>query len=66
VELFEDDDAYEILMYKIEIRIKKGYFNKEYLVDQNEIEEHCKGVLEYLDYIRGNEMMKDDLKKRKL
>ena len=32
VELFEDDDAYEILIYKIEMRIKKGYFNKEYLV----------------------------------
>ena len=32
VELFEDDDAYEILIYKIEIRIKEGYFNKEYLV----------------------------------
>ena len=32
VELFEDDDAYEILMYKIEMRIKDGYFNKEYLV----------------------------------
>lgn len=32
VELFEDDDAYEILMYKIEIRIKEGYFPKEYLV----------------------------------
>ena len=31
VELFEDDDAYEILMYKIEMRIKEGYFNKEYL-----------------------------------
>jgi hypothetical protein len=32
VELFEDDDAYEILIYKIEMRIKEGYFNKEYLV----------------------------------
>ena len=31
VELFEDDDAYEILIYKIEIRIKEGYFPKEYL-----------------------------------
>lgn len=30
VELFEDDDAYEILIYKIEMRIKEGYFNKEY------------------------------------
>jgi hypothetical protein len=33
VELFEDDDAYEILIYKIEMRIKEGYFNKEYLED---------------------------------
>ncbi len=32
VELFEDDDAYEILIYKIEWLIKEGYFNKEYLV----------------------------------
>ena len=32
VELFDDDDAYEILIYKIERRIKEGYFNKEYLV----------------------------------
>ena len=31
VELFEDDDAYEILIYKIEMLIKEGYFNKEYL-----------------------------------
>jgi hypothetical protein len=39
----------------IEWLIKEGYFNKEYLVNQAEIEEHCKGVLEYLDYIRGEE-----------
>lgn len=39
----------------IEDSIVKGYFNKEYLVDQDTIEEHCKGVLEYLDYIRGEE-----------
>ena len=32
VELFEDDDAYEILIYRIEMRIKAGYFPKEYLV----------------------------------
>ena len=32
LELFEDDDAYEILIYKIEWLIKEGYFNKEYLV----------------------------------
>ena len=36
----------------VEWLIKEGYFNKEYLVDQEAIEEHCKGVLEYLDYIR--------------
>ena len=34
VELFEDDDAYEILMYKIEMRIKYGDFNKEYLCEK--------------------------------
>ena len=32
VELFDDEDAYEVLIYNIEWRIKKGYFNKEYLV----------------------------------
>ena len=32
VELHEDDDAYETLIYNIEWRIMKGYFNKEYLV----------------------------------
>ena len=36
----------------VEWLIKEGYFNKEYLVDQDDIDEHCKGVLEYLDYIR--------------
>ena len=30
-ELFEDDDAYEVLIYNIEWRIKEGYFNKDYL-----------------------------------
>jgi hypothetical protein len=39
----------------IEWLIKEGYFNKEYLVNQAEIDEHCKGVLEYLDYIKGEE-----------
>lgn len=55
VDLFEDDDAYENLIYNIEWRIKEGCFNEEYLVNQAEIDEHCKGVLEYLDYIRGEE-----------
>ena len=32
LEFFDDDDAYEILIYKIEWLIKEGYFNKEYLV----------------------------------
>ena len=31
VELFDDEDAYEVLIYNIEWRIKKGYFLKEYL-----------------------------------
>ena len=35
VELFEDDDAYEILIYKIEMRIKEGCFKKEYLEEKN-------------------------------
>ena len=60
------EDAYEKIIRIIESSIKDGRFRKEYLVDQAEIEEHCKGVLEYLDYIREEEMMKDDLKKRKL
>ena len=32
VELHEDDDVYETLIYNIAWRIKEGYFNKEYLV----------------------------------
>ena len=32
VELFDDEDAYEVLIYSIEWRIKEGYFNKNYLV----------------------------------
>ena len=43
---------WDILIDCIEDDIAKGYFNKEYLVDQEAIEEHCKGVMEYLDYIR--------------
>lgn len=39
----------------VEWPIKEGYFYKEYLVDQEALEERCKGVLEYLDYIRGEE-----------
>ena len=46
--LFDWDDLIDC----IEDDIAKGYFNKEYLVDKDTIEEHCKGVLEYLDYIR--------------
>lgn len=59
-------NMYDAIISMISFLINEGYFPKEYLVDQNEIEEHCKGALEYLDYIRGNEMMKDDLRKRKL
>jgi hypothetical protein len=44
--------TYEWIINEMEIHIKEGDFNKEYLVNQAEIEEHCKGVLEYLDYIR--------------
>ena len=47
----------------IEWLITEGYFNEEYLNEHqvvvneygklcSEIEEHCKGVMEYLDYIR--------------
>ena len=49
------ENIYDTLIDAIEHLIKEGYFNKEYLVNQAEIEEHCKGVLEYLDYIRGEE-----------
>ena len=55
MELFDFDCGYEVwgcMIVVIEWLIKEGYFNKEYLVDQEAIEEHCKGVLEYLDYIR--------------
>ena len=45
-------NAYDDIISDIESLIKEGDFNKEYLVDQEAIEEHCKGVLEYLDYIR--------------
>ena len=48
----EKDNLYDNLCDCIEWLIKQGYFNKEYLADQQAIEEHCKGVLEYLDYIR--------------
>ena len=48
-------DAYKFSVEHIEWLIKEGYFNKEYLVNQAEIDEHCKGVLEYLDYIREEE-----------
>lgn len=47
--------VYENVINCIEWLIKEGYFNKKYLVNQAEIEEHCKGVLEYLDYIKGEE-----------
>ena len=49
------EDAYEKIIRIIESSIKDGRFRKEYLVDQAEIDERCKGVLEYLDYIKGEE-----------
>jgi hypothetical protein len=52
---FFGDNLYVCIIDCIEWLIKEGYFNKEYLVNQAEIEEHCKGVLEYLDYIKGEE-----------
>ena len=55
LEHFNDGTLYDNIIDCIEWLIKEGYFNKEYLVNQAEIEEHCKGVLEYLDYIRGEE-----------
>ena len=47
-----DFDIFDYLIRRIEYAIQEGYFNKEYLVNQDEIDEHCKGVMEYLDYIR--------------
>ena len=52
---FNDGTLYDNLIDCIKWLIKEGYFNKEYLVNQAEVDEHCKGVLEYLDYIRGEE-----------
>ena len=55
MELFDlnyQKDVWESMLSAVEWLIKKGYFKKEYLVNQAEIDEHCKGVLEYLDYIR--------------
>lgn len=51
----KNDNIYDNVIDCIEWLIKEGYFDKEYLVNQAEIEEHCKGVLEYLDYIKGEE-----------
>ena len=52
---FYGDGLFAAVVDAIEWLIKEGYFNKEYLVNQAEIEEHCKGVQEYLDYIKGEE-----------
>ena len=52
---FNGNGFFSAVVDCIEWLIKKGYFQKEYLVDQEAIEEHCKGVMEYLDYIRGEE-----------
>ena len=56
-----DNGLYESIIRMYEWLIKEGYFNKEYLVNQDEIEEHCKGVLDYLDYIRGEEESYEDV-----
>ena len=48
----EMPQIYEFAIDNIEKQIKQKSLNKEYLVDQEAIEEHCKGVMEYLDYIR--------------
>jgi hypothetical protein len=52
---YKTGNVYNCCIDCIEWLIKEGYFNKEYLVNQAEIDEHCKGVLEYLDYIKGEE-----------
>ena len=55
------DDPYELMVRAMEWH--KEYLNKEYLNEHqvvvneygklcSEVEEHCKGVMEYLDYIR--------------
>ena len=49
VEHFNDGTLFDNIIDCIEWLIKEGYFNKEYLVNQAEVDEHCKGVLEYLD-----------------
>lgn len=49
------ENFYDNVIDCIEWLIKEGYFNKEYLENQAEVDEHCKGVLEYLDYIREDE-----------
>ena len=43
---------YDCIIDNIEAQIKEGNFNKEYLIDQDAVDEHCKGVMEYFDYIR--------------
>lgn len=34
VDFYDDEDPYEILICKIEMRIKEGYFNEEYLCQE--------------------------------
>ena len=59
----KSDNLYDNIIDAYEWLIKEGYFNKEYLNQHqvvvneygklcSEVEEHCKGVMEYLDYIR--------------
>ena len=49
------ENDYDNMIQCISFLIDDRRFNKEYLVDKEAIEEHCKGVMEYLDYIRGEE-----------
>ena len=46
------ENDYDNMIQCISFLIDDRRFNKEYLVDQDALEERCKGVLEYLDYIR--------------
>ena len=58
VELFEDDDTYEILIYEIEWLIKEGHFNKEYLVNQAEIENYDRLLAERQERLKEIREMK--------
>lgn len=46
---FDIEKDYNNIVECIEWLIEDNRFNNEYLVNQEAIEEHCKGVLKYLD-----------------